>query len=302
LELIRDLCGRPSDAVRWACILEATSPKAGNVFPGREFEDLCYLDFVAAAESAAGAFDPASPSFSHGVLRACERTVERAGTNVNLGILLLLGPLVQADSIDPTRSPSRDEWQPRIREVFGAMTAGDASRLYAAINLSSPGGMGRSQQMDLSGPAPEDFLAAMRAAESRDRIAKNYANAFADLIGTVVPLVAGCIEAESDLLAGITSAQLRLLAEEPDTLICRKFGPEVARTVQHRADFDHRDAAKRATFDQFLRTGTAGESGETARLNPGTTADLIAAALYVLLRERDLTRAENQKPHLSNLS
>ena len=294
LELIREQCRRPADAVRWACVLEATSPKAGNVFPGREFGDLSYLDFVTAAEISAASFDPPPPSFSHGVLQASRETAGRLSTNVNLGILLLLGPLVQADSIDSSRRLNRPEWQSRVGDVLESTTPEDAKRLYAAINVASPGGMGESEEMDLSGPPPQNFLDAMRAAQSRDRIARNYAQRFSDLFETVVPMLGQSIQNENDLLGGIALAHLRLIASEPDSLIARKFGSEVAREVQQRANFDVRDAAKREAFDRFLRIGTRGPSGKSSTLNPGTTADLIAAGLYVLLREHDQTECENQ--------
>ena len=39
-----------ADAIRWACLLDATAPKAGNVYPGCPFADLTYAHFVTAAE------------------------------------------------------------------------------------------------------------------------------------------------------------------------------------------------------------------------------------------------------------
>jgi triphosphoribosyl-dephospho-CoA synthase len=287
LDLIGKQCHRPADAVRWACILEATAPKAGNVFPGSEFDDLTYIDFVTAADIAASSFDQPAPSFSHAVLRASKRIAETVGTNVNLGILLLLGPLVESDSQNDSPRRRRGEWQSRVITTLASLTADDASRLYAAINAASPGGMGHADDMDLAGPPPDDFLAAMRAAQSWDRIARNYADGFSDLFEAVVPMLARSIEHENDLLSGIAVAHLGLLAAEPDTLIARKFGQEVALNVQQRANFDPSDAKKREVFDRYLRTGVADLRGKTSRLNPGTTADLIAAGLYILLRERD---------------
>ncbi|QEF97133.1 ATP:dephospho-CoA triphosphoribosyl transferase [Stieleria maiorica] len=285
LASIRLACTCPADAIRWACVLEATAPKAGNVYPGRDFEDLSYLDFVTAAELAASAFDPRPSSFSHGVLEACGRTAERLGTNVNLGILLLLGPLVQTDAAAGESPLNRAQWRDRVVACLDSLTAEDADRLYAAINVAAPGGMGQSDEMDLSGPPPEDFLAAMRHAVSRDRIAKNYADGFADFFHHVVPLVHQSLIDEGDWMGGLTLAHLRLLAAAPDTLIARKFGEDVAREVQRRARFDHRDGEQREAFDRYLRTGTLDRQGQSSRINPGTTADLIAAAVYVLLRE-----------------
>lgn len=284
LDLIRRQCSRPADAVRWACILEATAPKVGNVFPGRNFDDLNYVDFVTAAEIAASAFDPQPASYSHGVLNASKQIAERIHTNVNLGILLLLGPIVQSDSSKDLQPHGLVEWRTDVAKVLRATTVDDASRLYAAINLASPGGMGETDEMDLAGRPPVDFISAMRSAKSRDRIARNYADGFCDLFESVVPVLADCIAHQRDLLAGIATAHLQLLATEPDTLIARKFGLDVARDIQKMATIDPDDWVKREALDRYLRTPIRDLAGSISRLNPGTTADLIAAGMYVLLR------------------
>ena len=59
---------------------------------------------------------------------------------------------------------------------------------------------------------------------------------------------------------------------------------EIAVDVQRRAQtIDLDDPASIASFDDSLRA-------DAHPLNPGTTADLIAAALYVLLRTPSLER------------
>ncbi|MCO8122164.1 triphosphoribosyl-dephospho-CoA synthase [Stieleria sp. TO1_6] len=278
LQLIRSQCTDPADAVRWACVLEATAPKVGNVSPGKPFADLCFADFVAAAEIASSAFDASPAVFSQAVLRACQQIAERIRTNVNLGILLLIGPLVQADATASPDRLSRKQWQRCVADLLPRLTADDSARLYAAINVALPGGMGQAAEMDLSGPAPDSFLAAMKTAQSRDRIARNYANEYSDLFEHIVPLLFSKIETCGDMLAGIAATHLQLLTEEPDTLIARKHGLHVARDVQDRSKIDPADPQQSADLDHFLRTGQ--------RFNPGTTADLIAAALYILLREQ----------------
>ncbi|KAA5545361.1 triphosphoribosyl-dephospho-CoA synthase [Roseiconus nitratireducens] len=289
LETIRWQCESQADAIRWACILEATAPKAGNVFPGRSFPDLRYVDFVTAAEITAEAFDRSAKPFSRTVCRIVESIADQIGSNVNLGILLLLGPLVQADN-SPHGPDDLSIWQESVANVLHSLTPEDSRNLYAAIRAAAPGGMGVATQMDLSGPPPKSFLAAMRSAKSRDRIAENYADGFTDLFQTVVPILRESLQQRGDVLAGIADAHLHLLAERPDTLILRKFGPEAARDVQRKVPADRQDPRAIEDFDRFLRQS---ESVPAAAIqtalprhpyNPGTTADLIAAALYILLR------------------
>ena len=120
----------------------------------------------------------------------------------------------------------------------------------------------------------------MRAAAHRDQIARLWATDYADLFTGPVADLAAAVAAGSDLDDAIVQAHLRQLAREPDTLIVRRHGADVATDVSRRArevlaaGADWRPAA--AAFDQSLRF--------PKRVNPGTTADLLAAALYILLR------------------
>lgn len=271
-----DSCG---DAVRWACVLEATAPKAGNVHPGQSFSDLNYLHFVEAAEIAGRVLGNQEGRFSEQILQATRQTRRRTGTNVNLGILLLLGPLVHVDR--SSEDSDQAAWPARLQTwIRHGLDATDSRNLYQAIRLAAPGGLGESESMDVrkTGDAPVDLVEAMRQAAPRDRVARQYATGFRDLWDEIVPVVQDAIERRGDLLGGIADAHLRLLANEADTLILRKCGAKVAENVRQRAAaVDPEDESSRRAFDRYLRR-------DGHRLNPGTTADLIAAALYVLLR------------------
>ncbi|MEL6108765.1 MAG: triphosphoribosyl-dephospho-CoA synthase [Planctomycetota bacterium] len=281
LEPIRRQCRKVPDAVRWACILEATAPKAGNVHPTRRFADLCYGDFVRAAEVSAVAFEESPAKMSCAVKTAAELVAESIGTNVNLGILLLLGPLVQAETSEPKARGDVETWVAAVDRTLESLDTADTARLYRAISVSKPGGMGTDESMDVNDTPPSSFLAAMESARQRDRIALNYCVGFRDLFDNVVPVVRQKIERRGDVIAGIADAHLELLSVSPDTLIARKFGVDLAEQVQNRAKLAIGDLDRIEAFDAYLR----GEDGESdRRLNPGTTADLIAAALYVLLR------------------
>jgi triphosphoribosyl-dephospho-CoA synthase len=125
----------------------------------------------------------------------------------------------------------------------------------------------------------------MRLASERDMVARQYATGFADIIETVVPLIASAIEQGPDLLAAIVHVHVQLMARFPDSLIARRCGQEMA--VQ---------AAARA--QRILDSGRPGEDvydygladldfwlrADGHRRNPGTTADLVAAGLFVALR------------------
>ena len=268
LDAIRAQINDDADAIRWACILEATAPKVGNVHPTCSFEDLCYQDFVVAAYQTAKHLTRQDVPLSRRMFDAVHQCRHATSTNVNLGIVLLLGPLVAAPSHETDA----------IAAVLSSFTPQDGRIILDAIRIAGAGGLGDSDSMDVAVESNQgvDVLAAMTLAKSYDRIALQYAENFADLLRNVVPVVERNIRQKGDLLSGVSEAHLEILSAKVDTLIARKCGMDVAADVRKRAQaVDRNDAQSIADFDRFLRS-------RGNRLNPGTTADLIAVALFVL--------------------
>jgi triphosphoribosyl-dephospho-CoA synthase len=253
-----------------ACILEASAPKPGNVHPGAGFPDLAHEDLVAAGIAIAPVMDqaPATP-LGRTILAAVEASCRVTRSNANLGIVLAIAPLAAAEAFD------------RVPQVLSGLGPADAADVWRAIALAQPGGMGTSDRHDLRKAPPTDLLAAMRAAAHRDQIARLWATGYADLFTGPVADLAAEVAAGSELDDAIVRTHLRQLAREPDTLIVRRHGADVGADVSRRArevlaaGADWRPAA--TAFDHALRF--------PKRVNPGTTADLIAAAVYILLRE-----------------
>lgn len=253
-----------------ACILEATAAKPGNVHPGAAFDDLEHGELVAAAIAIAPLLERAAEAPLGRTIRAA---VEASGrvtrSNANLGIVLAVAPLAAAVTPD------------RVAEPLARLGPADAADVWEAIAAARPGGLGTSDRHDLRAPPPADLLAAMRAAADRDQIARLWATGYAELFTGPVADLAAEAAAGGPLEDAIVRTYLRQLARAADTLIARRHGPAVAADVSRRAaevlaaGGEWRVAA--AAFDASLRN--------PHRINPGTTADLVAAALYILLRE-----------------
>ncbi len=269
--------------VQTACIWEATARKVGNVHPNAAFADTSYTDFLLSAAAIASLWTFPRQSVGHVVIDAVKKTQRRVGKNTNLGIILLLAPFDLTGCSDPLRE--------KLQEVLNALDAThDARWVYEAIRLASPGGLGDSAEQDVREEPSVTLLEAMKLAADRDMVARQYANGFADVFDFGVPKFVdaftrfGCIE------AAIIDSQLRWLATYPDSLIARKNGLAAAEAVQQLAT-------------EVLRLGgietTAGRAAGIAldthlrsdgnKLNPGTTADLITASLFVALRENKVT-------------
>lgn len=266
-----------------ACIWEATAAKPGNVYRGADFEDLTYADFLTSAAVIGPIIDrTAEQGVGATILAAVAATRAAVATNTNLGMLLLITPLAAV--------PCGVRLSESIEQVLAGLNYDDACAVYRAIPLAQPGGMGEVAEADVHEPPPAGLTlrAAMQMAADRDLIARQYANGFVEVFRT-----AGRIEHHAadgqPLGEAIVLAFMELLVEEPDSLIARKLGPDAAREVsqhaatildsrRHGEDSFH---AMRAEYDFWLRA-------DGHRRNPGTTADVIAAALFVLLRENRL--------------
>lgn len=254
-----------------ACLLEATAPKPGNVHPGASFADLSFADLAAAAAAIAPVFDRAAGEpLGAIVLQAVRGSRAVTRSNANLGIILALAPLATLPDGAPPHAA-----MPR------PLTAADARDVWEAIGLATPGGMGTAARLDLAGPPPTDILEAMRLAAPHDRIAGLWADGYGSLVDGLVSDLAAEFAATDSWTDAIVRGFLRQLGREPDSLIARRHGPSVAAAVSARAASaiaagpdDWRGQA--AALDRSLRA--------PVRINPGTTADLVAAALYILLR------------------
>lgn len=274
--LARVPAGCPAGGPGWcaaaAGILEASAPKPGNVHPGAAFADLCHADLVNAALAVAPVFEGAAGRpVGRTVLRAVEASRGVTRSNANLGIVLAIAPL--AATPEPTAAAAET--------ALAALGPDDAADVWRGIRLARPGGLGASARHDVHGPPPADLRDAMREAAPRDAIARLWAEGYAPLFaGAVADLDA---ERTRGTPAGdcVVLAFLRQLARAPDSLVARRHGAEAAAAVSARAaavlaaGTAWREPA--AAFDRFLRA--------PRRLNPGTTADLVAAALYILLRD-----------------
>ncbi len=269
-----------SQAATLACLWEVTAPKPGNVHRGADFEDVTYLDFVQSA-IVIGPILAQSRELGVGrtVLEAVRATQVAVRTNTNLGTVLLLAPLAAV--------PEGMRLADGIRGVLERLTVEDTRYVYEAIRISAASGLGHTETADVFEEPPNITLVeAMRLAAHRDLVARQYANHFADVFDRLAARIEAGVGKGWPLTTAIVHAQIEQLAAEVDSLILRKCGPQLAESVRARAavviaagkpgEEDYARAVE--DLDFWLRA-------DGHRRNPGTTADLIAAALFVLLRE-----------------
>ncbi len=267
-------------AAQLACVLEASAEKPGNVTPSHDFDDTSYEDMLRSGIALGHELGLAGERpVGQTVLAAVRASRDAAGANTNLGIALLLAPLARA-------ALEGGALRERLGDVLGALTVADARAAYEAIRMADAGGLDEPVEHDVRDEARVSLRAAMAAAAERDTIASEYVTGYALTFELGLPTLAGALGDGLRAREAALELALRLLAEVPDTLIARKRGWDAAARVT--------DGARRvlgaggvrsspgraalAEFDAALRRdGNA--------LNPGTTADLVTAVLFVALLE-----------------
>ena len=273
-----------------ACLLEVSAPKPGNVSPGRHFADLTYEDFLTSAVAIGPAFTRiADHRVGETIRQAVDVTACWTKTNTNLGIVLLLAPLATAAARVPVGGSavggSEDPPLRRaLREVLAETTVEDARQVYAAIRRARPGGLGRAESQDVGSEPDVTLLEAMRLAADRDGIAREYATAFETTFERGAPVLSAARRDGLTWSDAIVEMYLSILAGSIDTHIVRRTGLAAAERVSA--------LAREALAAGGVRTAegrTAVEAMDRAMRdarnsnNPGTTADLTAAAIFVTL-------------------
>jgi len=266
--------------VEAACLLEARAPKPGNAHRGGDLPGLTWRDFVLSAAAVEEAFHRhARGRVGRLTLAGVEATRRLVHTNTNLGIVLLLAPLFRA-----ALRPGPGDLRHHLRRVLDDLDREDARLAYRAIRLARPGGLGRAPRQDVRLAPTATLLECMRLSADRDAVAREYATGFDATFGIGLPAIERARGRGARLVQATVIAFLEVLAAHPDTLVERRHGRSAARRLSRAAaqalaaGGPLRPEGRRLLerLDRRLR-------GAKPPINPGATADVVAASLFVWL-------------------
>jgi triphosphoribosyl-dephospho-CoA synthase len=269
-----------------ACRLDVETAKPGNVSVSYPGHGMTASQFIASADAAANAlFAPGAPVGTR-ILDAVSRTRETAGCNTNLGIVLLVAPLAAALEI-PGADICVTAWRTATEQVLATLDLDDTRAAYRAIALANPGGLGDAPEQSVHDLPSVDLRIAMTLAAGRDSIARQYANGFRDVFETGLETVRRAQRSgHSQPATAITlDVFLAFLSGWPDSHIVRKHGLPVAQSVtreaRKRQDAIHRALARGGVANELLALGQWDAELKAQGINPGTSADLTVATLFI---------------------
>lgn len=284
--------GQISAVVADVCELDVRAFKPGNVSFASPGHGMTAEHFVQSARAIAEPLTRDGATVGERILDSVTATRAAVRCNTNLGIILLLAPLVQA----ALRPVPMSGLRTRLEPILHGLSVDDAEKAFAAIRLAAPGGLGESTRHDVRGPASTDLGTAMQQASGRDRIARQYVTGYEDIFGVGVPLAELALRRHADEDWAAVDVFLGLLGQWPDTHIVRKHGLDVANAVclearKIRARFlaTSPEAAMTLLLDLDASLKDRG-------INPGTSADLTVAVFVAMRLQEALDKIANEPP------
>jgi triphosphoribosyl-dephospho-CoA synthase len=259
-----------AERAQLAMMLEVCAyPKPGNVDRCHDYPETRLEHFLASTLFARSALEEAELGkgrIGEIIKHAVRDTNCHAGGNTHFGAFILLIPLVYGNDI------------PGAIQAIERTDTSDAVAFYKAFAMTEVR-MNATDELDVHDPHAltlirdrgMSLLDIMRHSAPGDMVAREWINGFA------------LTRRGADLLHhfgpgrhAITETFLTLLATEPDTFVIKKHGTEVARGVMLSA---------RDVLDGKRTAEAFDEDCIRRDINPGSTADIIIASIYLALGE-----------------
>ena len=221
---------------------------------------------------------------------ASDVNVWQRGGNTILGTIMLFVPIAVAAGMTSSKkdfSFELSEMRKNIDKLISASTPLDSVHLYEAIKIANPSGLNKSADLDVNDPTSKqrliqeniNLLEVFKIGADYDDISNEWVNNFPVTFDLAYPYLREQLRTKP-LNTAIVNTFLKILSERPDTFIARKVGEQKAKEVSEDAKAVlelgglETEKGKKILreFDQKLRQSHN-------KCNPGTTADLTAAAL-----------------------
>ncbi len=295
-----------SKCLELAILLEVSAEKPGNVNFTSGFEGTRREHFLASAVAAGPSFQEAayrgisvaenklgiSEVGLGQLIKTCAIDVNawQKGGNTILGTIMLFVPIAVAAGMTPTKKNYQLDFsflRKNIDLAVKSTTALDSVHLYEAVDIANPSGLNDAPDLDVTDPRSKERLIkenvslyeVFKIASGYDDICSEWVHNYPVTFDLAYPYLMEQLKSKP-LSTVVVHTFLKILSERSDTFIARKVGKEKAQEVSLDAkavlELGGIETAKGKKslrqFDRKLRL-----SGN--KCNPGTTADLTAAAL-----------------------
>jgi triphosphoribosyl-dephospho-CoA synthase len=315
---VKDITWTLASIGQLSILLEASSPKPGNVNRQMGFSDTDYRHFLASASLmsrglhlcaergvslAVGHIDPSEIQLGELILQSAEDTFTGINRrNTILGTILLYVPLVVscAATIQEKKFFSSQRVVDWLKVIVDNSSIEDTVNLYKAFHLArstspkhneSTSWTDAHSRYDIDNKRVfenivEDGLTLhglFNMSSEVDEISNEWANQFGLTLTKVFPYLDGVTENLEDLEEGIVQTFIWLLSLRPDGLITKKAGEKRAEEVRTLAEKVMMAWNQKSDPIDVMVKLDRELRMEGNLLNPGTTADLVSTAILCKL-------------------
>ncbi len=258
------------------CDIDALKP--GNVGRHGSGHGMECADFIRSAQAVTPFLCDRRLGIGRKILSSVEATMAEVRCNTNLGMVLLMAPIIR---VFQEHGPQVN-FRQTVKSTLKSLGRQEAQDIFAAIRLANPGGLGKVDRYDVNSPVEIDIYSAMDAARDRDLVALQYANGYREVMDLGVKCLQNRHDRGNSLEWAVVACYLMYMASFPDSHIRRKHGIETAEQVTKRT---------KPVLEQFMRYDDPEDAREVlmildrelkaSGLNPGACADLTVASLLL---------------------
>ncbi|MHA1913033.1 MAG: triphosphoribosyl-dephospho-CoA synthase [Promethearchaeota archaeon] len=294
-----------------ASLLEVSGwPKPGNVHRTKDFEDTRFEHFLAGIAAIQPNFRKLFERVSqHSFIgdddykliklgqffknAAKMMMMWQKGGNVLIGHILILAPLATTAMLCIKSSKtSINNFKQVLHKTINNTSVDDALNLYEALRLCNPGGLGTVEKYDINNKnSPKNLKddginlkKIFELSKERDLISSEYSTDFNITLNEGLPYFLHTFNQFKDTNIATVNTFLHILALHPDSLIIRKSGIEPAKYVSNIASKILKKGGISSEEGLTLTINLDKElQKKKGKLNPGTTADIVAGILFSAL-------------------
>jgi triphosphoribosyl-dephospho-CoA synthase len=270
------------DAYKKACICDVEAFKPGNVSVYNAGHDMEVDDFLLSAEVSAEPITNPEYSLGEKIYYSVKATRDAVGCNTNLGILLLCAPVIQAAQQLQEKQSLRDT----LPQVLENTSVKDADWVFKAITLANPGGLGVPESQNVNERPDVTLFQAMEIAQNKDRIAKQYVTNYKDIFNFSILRYNDGLNRFGNQEWAAVFVFTGLLSKFPDSHIERKYGNEHSGWVLKKIIVVDDALLNTQNPKQLIpMLHEVDREFKAKGINPGTTADLTVATVFVVMME-----------------
>ncbi len=260
------------------------TPKPGNIDRDHDYVGTKYEDFLAAAIGVFPVLEKGCKEDSIGrlILEASEECVRwQRGGNTHFGAYILLFPLLKAAS-----AGQLSDLRSNVVNIVKETTVEDAVDFYRAfsmveVHIKASGDLNsKEKSLDVSDESSFEQIRSqgltlfdiMSISSKNDMVAQEWVDGFSRSFKAAEKLLK---KRQSSTMNDATVLTfVELLAEEPDTLVVKKYDTNKAIYVQGLAldVLEHRMTLNELSNRLYVE-----------KINPGSTADIIIAGIFIAL-------------------